>query len=124
MIFAIATFLTNLFGLNFDTAKKLGKWLILIGGILLFAAVVFIFSSLSNCNNRRTEQKIQKTKTDILKGKIEANHKANEINAHAENSNRAELNVNSATGKPLSEMGNDYNKANNRYCESFPADCK
>jgi hypothetical protein len=95
-----------------------------IVGLTVF---LIVFGQISSCRERRTENRLEKTKEQILQDKIEANFLSNQKSNLQNEVKNAQINSNqtlSNFNRSLNRSSNQYTgaNANQRYCNRFPYD--
>jgi hypothetical protein len=92
----------------------------LIVAVFAGLLVLYIIATVRSCNERREENKIANTKTNITVGKVESNIAANEVKNAEENKNTAVNNYRNS----LRIDSNHYTgaNANSLFCRRYPND--
>lgn len=123
MIFTIATFLVNRFGLDFAKATRIAWILLAVGAFLLILASVFVFRSCGGSDSigekeiQRQQQEIEKREAEKLTNTIQ---KSNEVLANAANAvQQSEANTNNALNKDFSNT--NMTEAEKARCRAYPS---
>jgi F0F1-type ATP synthase membrane subunit b/b' len=124
MIFAIATFIANQFGIDFAKARLYAIVALCSLGLLIFASLAFWVDS---CRQNRLEKKIDRIESNITEAEtisnVLTNQKENikqEVDTIEVNKNAAKENINASIKRDSSTY--DYREAEDKFCRRYPCD--